>query len=103
MMSLSDIHKKYLVEKYLQQELEREKQEIEMYKWKMMEEMTRYKETDDLLIDELEKYMKPKIETEHEKVVRILKGDFEKKFGMTFERFIEVYHDMMEQHPEKLI
>ena len=42
-------------------------------------------------------------ETEHDKVVRILKGDFEKRFGMKFERFIEVYHEIVKDHPERLI
>ena len=42
-------------------------------------------------------------ETDEDKVARILKGDFEKKFGMTFEKFIEVYHKMLENSPEKLI
>ncbi len=42
-------------------------------------------------------------ETDEEKVVRILKGDFEKKFGMTFEKFIEVREKLLETHPEKLI
>lgn len=43
------------------------------------------------------------VETEDQKVIRILKGDFEKKFGMTFERFVEVRERLIETHPEKLI
>ncbi len=43
------------------------------------------------------------VESDEDKVARILKGDFEKKFGMTFEKFIEVYHRMLENNPEKLI
>lgn len=42
-------------------------------------------------------------ETDDQKVIRILKGDFEKKFGMTFEKFIETYHRLLETSPEKLI
>lgn len=42
-------------------------------------------------------------ETEHEKVVRILKGDFEKKFGMSYDRFVEIYNEILKNDPEKLI
>ncbi len=44
-----------------------------------------------------------KVETEHDTVVRILKGDFEKKFGMTYDRFVELYNDILKNNPEKLI
>ncbi len=50
----------------------------------------------------LKKKAAPK-ETDDQKVIRILKGDFEKKFGMTFEKFIETYHGLLETSPEKLI
>ena len=43
------------------------------------------------------------VETDEQKVIRILKGDFEKKFGMTFEKFIEVRETILEHNPEKLI
>ena len=43
------------------------------------------------------------VETDEAKVVRILKGDFEKKFGITFDKFTETYHKMLEKCPEKLI
>ena len=42
-------------------------------------------------------------ESEEDKVARILKGDFEKQFGITFEKFIEVYNYIVENNPEKLI
>lgn len=42
-------------------------------------------------------------ETDEEKVVRILKGDFEKKFGMTYEKFKNVYDIILRDNPEKLI
>lgn len=40
---------------------------------------------------------------EHDKVVKILKGDFEKKFGMTYDRFVEIYNEILKNNPEKLI
>lgn len=39
----------------------------------------------------------------HDKVVRILKGDFEKFFGMSFDKFTELYNEILENYPEKLI
>jgi hypothetical protein len=42
-------------------------------------------------------------ETPHDKVIRLLKGDFEKTHGITFEKFIETYNDILENNPEKLI
>lgn len=54
-------------------------------------------------ITEKKKAPKKPAETDEQKVVRILKGDFEKKFGMTFEKFIETYQRLLETSPEKLI
>lgn len=51
----------------------------------------------------MEFFVKLPIEAEHDKVVRILKGGFEKSFGMSFERFLEVYREIVKNHPEKLI
>lgn len=42
-------------------------------------------------------------ETLEEKTIRILRGDFEKHFGIPFETFIEVYNTILEECPEKLI
>lgn len=42
-------------------------------------------------------------ETDEEKVIRLMKGGFEKHHGITFERFIEIYHCILEKSPEKLI
>lgn len=42
-------------------------------------------------------------ETDEEKVIKILKGDFEKKFGMSFEKFIDIYNNIINTSPEKLI
>ena len=60
------------------------------------------KDIDAELIKQITSAMKP-IETEEEKVIKLLKGDFEKKTGITFERFIEVYNSILENNPEKLI
>ena len=60
------------------------------------------KDIDAELLKQLTSAMKP-IETEEDKVIRLLKGDFEKKTGITFERFIEVYNSILEKNPEKLI
>ena len=42
-------------------------------------------------------------ETDEEIVIKLLKGDFKKQCGIDFEKFIEVYNDIIENHPEKLI
>lgn len=42
-------------------------------------------------------------ETDQEKVLRIVKGDFEKKFGMPLDRFNEVLGEIYKNNPEKLI
>lgn len=42
-------------------------------------------------------------ETKEEKVVRLLKGDFERYCGITFEDFVEVRNKIIEENPEKLI
>ena len=55
------------------------------------------------LLDFEEKAKSVAVETDEQKVIRILKGDFEKKFGMTFEKFIEVRESILEHNPEKLI
>jgi len=48
----------------------------------------------------LEEQHEPTIE---EKVVDIVKGGFEEKFGMTIQEFQEVYERIIETEPEKLI
>ena len=42
-------------------------------------------------------------ESDQDKVVKLLKGGFEKIHGITFERFMEVYYEIVETCPEKLI
>lgn len=42
-------------------------------------------------------------ETHKETVIRLLKQDFEKNNGITFEDFISAYNDLLENEPEKLI
>lgn len=44
-----------------------------------------------------------KYESDEEKVVRIIKGDFENIFGISLEKFNEVYHNILKNCPEKLI
>lgn len=44
-----------------------------------------------------------KTETTKAKVIRLLKGDFEKKLGISFETFIETYNKILEESPEDLI
>jgi hypothetical protein len=41
--------------------------------------------------------------SEEEKVVKLLKGGFEEKHGLTFDKFIEVYNKLLQDNPEKLI
>ena len=42
-------------------------------------------------------------ETIEEKVIRILKYDFEKSHGISFDVFMNVYKEIIEKNPEKLI
>lgn len=42
-------------------------------------------------------------ETPQDIVVRMLKGDFRRVVGVSFEEFIEAYHDLIENNPERLI
>ena len=44
-----------------------------------------------------------KYESDEEKVVRIIKGDFENIFGISLEKFNEEYHNILKNCPEKLI
>lgn len=44
-----------------------------------------------------------KYESDEEKVLRIIKGDFEYIFGISLEKFNEVYHNILKNCPEKLI
>ncbi len=58
---------------------------------------------EDAITNKKKSIPKKPVETNEQKVIRILKGDFEKKFGMTFEKFIETYNGILENSPEKLI
>jgi len=42
-------------------------------------------------------------ETKEEKVVRLLKGDFERLCGISFDDFLITYHHIVKNNPEKLI
>lgn len=42
-------------------------------------------------------------ETDNDVVIRFIKGDFEKVTGMSFDKFKDVYMDILEKNPEKLI
>lgn len=57
----------------------------------------KYKEIDMQFIEPV------KYESDEEKVVRIIKGDFENIFGISLEKFNEVYHNILKNCPEKLI
>ncbi len=43
------------------------------------------------------------VETDEQKVIRLMKGGFEATIGMTFERYCEIRKDIIKNHPEKLI
>lgn len=43
------------------------------------------------------------IEEKKKKVIRLLKGGFEEKFGMSFDDFIAVYNELIENEPQRLI
>ena len=51
------------------------------------------------------KEVKPEVvkETSEEKVIRFLKGDFEKQIGMSFDEFTKIRNEIIEKCPEKLI
>lgn len=60
------------------------------------------------IMDYLEKssneyYMPPKPPTIEERVIDIVKGGFEKKFGITIQEFQEVYDKLVEDEPDRLI
>ena len=57
----------------------------------------KYKEIDLQFIEPV------KYESDEEKVLRIIKGDFENIFGISLEKFNEVYHNILKNCPEKLI
>jgi hypothetical protein len=57
----------------------------------------KYKEIDMQFIEPV------KYESDEEKVLRIIKGDFENIFGISLEKFNEVYHNILKNCPEKLI
>lgn len=42
-------------------------------------------------------------ETKEQKVIRMLKGDFEKYIGMSYAEFEEIKNNLIENNPEKLI
>lgn len=42
-------------------------------------------------------------ETNEQKVIRLLRGDFEKKLGISFEDFMNTYNHLVETNPDKLI
>lgn len=44
-----------------------------------------------------------KPETKQEKVIRLLKRDFEEYTGISYEEFETIRRDLIENHPEKLI
>lgn len=42
-------------------------------------------------------------ETDEELVIRLLKGDFENKCGISFDKFTEIHESILKNNPEKLI
>lgn len=44
-----------------------------------------------------------KNESDKERVVKILKGGFENQFGMSYDRFVELYNEILKDEPERLI
>ena len=88
-------YKSFLNSKYSKPKYDSNRQAIDALKKRLVDDINNK-------IKENEPSKKPQ-ETDQDKVARILKGDFEKQFGITFEKFIEVYHDIVENNPEKLI
>lgn len=41
--------------------------------------------------------------TPQERVISLLKGGFEIRCGISFDEFIQVYNELLEHNPEKLI
>lgn len=65
--------------------------------WMESNQRKKYKEIDMQFIEPV------KYESDEEKVVRIIKGDFENIFGISLEKFNEVYQNILKNCPEKLI
>lgn len=40
---------------------------------------------------------------EKELVIKIANGEFENRFGMTHEKFVELYKELVENEPDRLI
>ena len=55
------------------------------------------KKIDEEIISQMVSSFKPK--TNEEKVISILKGGFEKEYGMSFDKFVEIYNEMKETCP----
>ena len=51
--------------------------------------------------DDEEVELKPM--TPQERVISLLKGGFENRCGISFDEFIQVYNELLEHNPEKLI
>jgi hypothetical protein len=68
---------------------------------KLTEQMARKisKEIDDQIMSNLVSSVMPV----EDRVAKILNVDFEKEFGISFEKFVEVYNKILETNPEKLI
>lgn len=45
----------------------------------------------------------PPDETDEEKVVRLIKGDFEEMHGISFSKFQRIYKEILKNNPEKFI
>lgn len=58
-----------------------------------------------LSIEYVEKLMgiKRAVETDEQRVIRLMKGGFEATVGMTFEKYCEIRKNLIENYPEKLI
>ena len=55
------------------------------------------KKIDDEIVSSMVSSLKPK--TNEEKVISILKGGFEAEYGMSFDKFVEIYNEMKETCP----
>ena len=53
--------------------------------------------------DDEEEEVELKPMTPQERVINLLKGGFENRCGISFDEFIQVYNELLEHNPEKLI
>jgi hypothetical protein len=58
---------------------------------------------DKMLAEALDIGRKYQEKTKEEKVIELVKGGLENRFGISFDEFMEIYNNLLENYPEKLV